>query len=186
MFEEAAWFGAGWAIWPAFEYVFHRWVFHNPDEETTGQNEHTIHHRNPEVYNDHEWKDALLELKDLVPKVLIPLSVGTSVLFGPKRGLSLLAGLTTHWVFYERVHLVSHNQEELPKDPRKAHLFRHHMIHHFKNPKANYGFTTDFFDKIFQTYEEAEMIAIPAHMAPKWLKEDMPGYKLVGKRKKAS
>lgn len=186
MLKEALWFGMGYAAWPAFEYAFHRWIFHNPDEDTTGANVHTEHHRHPEEYNDFTWGQALSELKELVPVVMGSLLGGTCLVLGPRRGIALTAGLVTHWVFYERVHLVTHAQEDLPTSEKERHLFRHHMIHHFKNPKANFGFTTDFFDKLFNTYEEVDMLAIPAHMAPKWLKDDLPGYKLVGKRKMAS
>ncbi len=187
MLKEAMWFAAGYAAWPAFEYAFHRWVFHNPNEETTGVNEHTYHHRDPASYNDLTWGEALMELKDLVPKVSIGLTAGLSVAIGPKRAVPLMAGLMTHWVFYERIHLVSHADEELPADQHQQYLYRHHMIHHFKNPKANYGFSTDFWDKVFGTHEVLEEdMAVPVNMAPKWLKEDLPGYKLVGKRKMAS
>ncbi len=187
MLKSALWFGAGYAAWPLFEYSFHRWVFHNPNEETTGANVHTKHHRDPAEYNDFEWKDALLELKDLVPQVVAGVTTGLSLLIGPKRALPLMAGLMTHWVFYERLHLETHAMEELPDDPKLQYLYRHHMYHHFKNPKVNHGFTTDFFDKLFGTWEDtSEVINVPAHMAPKWMKEDTEGYKIVGKRKKAS
>jgi sterol desaturase/sphingolipid hydroxylase (fatty acid hydroxylase superfamily) len=63
-----------------------------------------------------------------------------------------------------------------------ALIRRHHLHHHFRNPKANHGVTSPVWDHVFRTAETTELVRIPRKLAPFWLTDDRHvGFELRGK-----
>ena len=61
--------------------------------------------------------------------------------------------------------------------PRNAYgrwARRHHLHHHFANPKVNHGLTTSLWDHVFRTYEKPGVITVPGKQVPRlaWILEE--------------
>ncbi len=176
---------AGKASWPVAEYLIHRFYEHNPFEEGGGAAYHVHHHRHPEGYNDTNLLKVIEDFQDqLIPATAVVL-LGLAPVFGLKRTLLFSGGLLWGLKEYGDYHLQAHQSG--PENEEDERLMKHHLAHHFRTPNANFGVTTDLYDKLFGTFKEVDVVPVPAHMAPKWLQENpdqwAKDYKIVGKRK---
>ncbi len=175
--------GAGFASWPVYEYVLHRFVYHGPDENNPGTSPHVRHHRYPAEANDFTLIESWQESAGFAPHHTLALLAGLTPLTGFSNAAAYVAGVWLGVGLYEVEHLRAHNQG--PKTEHQKRIIKHHLDHHFRHPNANFGVNTTVFDKLLGTYESTEgPVPVPAHMAPRWLKEN-PGawaadYKIMG------
>jgi len=128
----------GYGFWGLSEYVFHRWIYHQP-EGIFGQG-HRIHHE-----------------QDLV-LIAMPWFITTGAMFGlwylfaVKLEFALFSALLSGWlggfVWYSVVHH-SHHHWNL-NGPTMRKLKAYHRVHH-QFPEYNYGVTMRFWDAVFHT-----------------------------------
>lgn len=138
-------FLAGLAWWTLLEYLLHRWVFH-AFPNTLGKR-HIGHHAHLEVR-----RLAIAPLVTSVTGGLLHAAIFIG-LFGPARGLALLAGLLAGYGAYEWVHYATHYH--LPRSALLKALRRHHMIHHHAQFDARFGVTSPLWDWVFRTLPPA-------------------------------
>ena len=126
----------GLLLWPLVEYGIHGGLSHA--WRTPVSPLHWEHHKHPErVFTS--------------PVVWVP---GTAAIYGlaalplgalPGAGLAL--GILAGFLRYERIHYRIHFR--VPRNERERRLRAHHLAHHFRNPKAYYGVSTPFWDRVF-------------------------------------
>ena len=128
--------GAGALLWPLVEYGIHGALSHV--WRTPVAPFHWEHHIHPErVFTSPlAWVPALAAIY-----ALAALACGAGAAVG--LALGLLAG----FLRYERIHYRIHFCA--PRSERERLLRVHHLAHHFRNPKAYYGVSTPFWDRVF-------------------------------------
>ena len=143
-------FIVGYIIWGFSEYVFHRWIYHQP-EGIFGDG-HRIHHE-----------------QDLV-LIAMPWFLTTAAVFGLWYLISVklqfpffsgcLAGWLAGFVWYSVVHHSHHHWNIESHWMRK--LKAYHRIHH-QFPDCNYGVTMRFWDVVFGTRHHRSETRPPHH-----------------------
>ncbi|WP_234027219.1 sterol desaturase family protein [Erythrobacter sp. KY5] len=143
--------GAGWFAWSLFEYFAHRKLFHWEPKWLWLQQMvfviHGNHHAQP--------RDALRNL--MPPVVSVP--VGALVwsmfwlAFGDP-GTWIAIGFVGGYVAYDLTHYACHHWPM--SGPLGKRLKRHHMQHHFVAAHKNYGVSTIFWDRVFNTRVETK------------------------------
>ena len=68
---------------------------------------------------------------------------------------------------YEWVHWTIH--AKAPKTKIGMKLRKHHLAHHFHNPKMNHGVTTTIIDKLVGTYLPVSIVKVPRSIPLPWL-----------------
>lgn len=128
----------GYLLWGLSEYVFHRWIYHQP-EGIFGEG-HRIHHEKDQVLIAMPWfmtTGAVFALWYLISvKLALPLFSAS------------LAGWLAGFVWYSLVHH-SHHHWSL-NGPVMRRLKAYHRVHH-QFPEFNYGVTMRFWDAVFGT-----------------------------------
>jgi 4-hydroxysphinganine ceramide fatty acyl 2-hydroxylase len=134
----AAAFFSGYLAWTLTEYVFHRWVYHQPNG-IFGVG-HNIHHAEAQVLIAMPWFMTTLTM------------FGLWQFFSRYLGIpyfsSVLAGWLVGFVWYSLVHH-SHHHWNL-RNGWIRRLKAYHRVHH-QFPGFNYGVTLRFWDVIFRT-----------------------------------
>ena len=136
------------AIYPAVEYLLHRFVLHgrylykNPWTASLWKRIHYDHHQDPNRL------DVLFgSLSNTLPTILL---IGAPIgwlIGGPSAALAALATAFVIISVYEFCHCVQH----LNYTPKSAWLRRiktHHMAHHYHNETGNFGITSTFIDRL--------------------------------------
>lgn len=145
-------FVIGFYTWGFFEYVLHRFSFHfhwNFGEIvrffTSGF--HTVHHHHPQskefivapiymAYWGMFWAMLLFWL--------VTQNWGHAYM--------LSGGMSLGYMYYEWIHYISHHKNLKTRYYKR--LKDHHLFHHFKNDKANFGVSYFFWDHVFRTYSK--------------------------------
>jgi sterol desaturase/sphingolipid hydroxylase (fatty acid hydroxylase superfamily) len=141
-------FVIGLLFWNMFEYIFHRFAFHNTKlprklKRTLG-NGHRFHHRYPNNKQDLQLPILLTLPFSLLSLVLIYLLFG-SVNLGWYY-LGLIAGLFN----YELMHYAAHH---LKINLRYFKwMKRYHLYHHHKEPNSKFMVSNPVYDYIFRTH----------------------------------
>lgn len=155
-------FVAGALSWSWFEYVLHRFVFHERWLGARLAREHLTHHAKVSWFAPWSAKLALA-----VPIVGAVVGLGWLAV-GPTASAAG-CGLVAGWLVYERLHRRLHTHP-----PRSAYgrwARRHHFHHHFADPRRNHGVTSPVWDLVFGTWSPVERVIVPtrqAHHLP-WL-----------------
>ena len=123
-------FALGLAAWTLLEYAVHGWLSHR--FRTPVGALHFEHHR-----------DARRVFTS--PTAWVPIA-GLAFLVLPA---AFALGLLSGFLHYEYVHWRLHFRT--PKSARGRRLRAHHLAHHACNPRAYYGVTTRFWDRVFGT-----------------------------------
>ena len=79
-------------------------------------------------------------------------------------------GLIAMYFAYEVAHRRTHTRAPRNRYARWAR--RNHLHHHFGAPKRNFGVTTPLWDRVWGTYDEPVVVAVPRRMAPSWLLDE--------------
>lgn len=152
MIAYAAAFTSGLFTWTFLEYVLHRWGGHKKHFGKHVMREHLQHHATPTYFTSFPRKLILA-----VP-VLSALALLSVPIFG-WTGAIFVGGVAIGWTFYERLHRATHVRG--PINRYGAWARRHHLHHHFGNPKVNHGVSVPLWDWVFGTLERPEVIRVP-------------------------
>lgn len=166
MMRDAAVLAGGVFFWTFLEYALHNWVGHMLKGRVLPSREHLQHHTGVDYFTPW-WRKLLFA----VP-ILSALAGLGSALLSARVGVAFALGVSLGWLAYERVHRMIH-----VRGPRNAYdrwTRRHHLYHHFHNPKMNHGVTSPLWDMVFGTYQRPTVIRVPTKLAPKlpWLLDD--------------
>ena len=139
-------FGA-FILWTLMEYTIHRFFFHsNPKSDFGKKMLYVIHGAHHDYPNDS---------KRLVVPPIISLTGGVLLywlaftLFGRVYAAPFFGALVLAYLLYDWFHYVSHHVKIKNKYVRM--LIKHHLEHHYQDPKNGYGFTTKVWDQLFNT-----------------------------------
>ncbi len=143
----AAAFGIGMLFWTVIEYILHRFLFHIPQTNKVFSAiyfySHGIHHDAP--------RDATRLV--MPPGASIPLAVSLFFLYRwliPEFYLPFTAGFITGYVIYDFLHFSVHFFQF--KNSYFKMIRRNHMMHHYRAPLKNFGFTSPFWDFVGGSY----------------------------------
>ncbi len=194
LIDTAAFYTAGLLSWSGLEYGIHRFIGHEGKISEYGYDLHQHHHRYPQgegytpgapAWDGAGYLDGLKRMGPLAAQVMGGLNLAFVPVLGLRRAAALSAGILTGWVRYEKLHMDIHQRP--PENAWEQWAWKHHMAHHFKNPKMNHSVSTDFWDKLFGTLLPVEDVGVPLVLAPPWLIEkDHPGFRIKGKRPAAA
>lgn len=142
----ALFFLFGMASWTLFEYLMHRFVFHNhsknPHIQRITYTAHGVHHEFPRD------KDRLF--MPPVPSLLI-----ASLLFAlffwimDYNAFMFWPGFVSGYLIYGTMHYAIHAMA--PPFPFLKSWWRYHHLHHYKEPDRGFGVSSPFWDYVFGT-----------------------------------
>jgi sterol desaturase/sphingolipid hydroxylase (fatty acid hydroxylase superfamily) len=161
----ATFFG-GCILWSFGEYALHRWVGHNPKNQSDFADEHRTHHAQ-RFYFATARKKAMA----VVPLVSVGLTVATFCAGAP--GAALVTGFAMAYIGYEFLHRRLHTHP--PRGPIGRFLRRHHFAHHFNAPQSNHGVSSPVWDMVFGTLRAPGVIRVPEKHAMVWLVDPSNG-----------
>ena len=143
---------AGAFLWTLFEYCTHRFIFHYHPTSEFGKRIHFLTHG---VHHDYPNDSKRLVMP---PPFSIPIAIVTyflfTWLFGGANGTAVYAGFVASYVFYDLSHYAIHHLNFDNRYFKKIQA--HHLKHHYVDPDNGYGFTSDLWDKVFQSEFEDE------------------------------
>jgi hypothetical protein len=170
-------FALGAASWSFAEYALHRFFGHAPRSTPVERrpgffdgdfgSEHQAHHTDTRYFTPTSKKLATASV------VLPLLGVASSLVAGPRRGVSFTLGFGVAYAGYEILHRRTHTHA--PNNPYSRWARRHHLYHHFGSARKNHGVTSPLWDLVFRTYDEPGVIRVPARHAPPWLIDPTTG-----------
>jgi sterol desaturase/sphingolipid hydroxylase (fatty acid hydroxylase superfamily) len=157
-------FSIGILCWPILEYMLHRFLGHDLKIKTLFKKEHTRHHAETNYF-------APLKLKILaaIPVCTLAILFLSYVTNSLQTGMIFTAGFLAMFSLYEWVHWTIH--AKAPKTKLGMKLRKHHLAHHFHNPKMNHGVTTTIIDKLVGTYLPVSIVKVPKSIPLPWLFE---------------
>lgn len=156
-------FLVGFASWSPIEYLLHRFVFHERVLGKRAAAEHLEHHARVDWFAP--WSSKLT----LAALILGALSAVAWPVLGLGPGVSLVAGTVSAWLAYEALHRAIHVFP--PRGAYARWAWRHHLHHHFADPRGNHGVSSPLWDRLLGTFEPVEVVVVPpkqAHKLP-WL-----------------
>jgi dihydroceramide fatty acyl 2-hydroxylase len=148
-------FAGGWLMFSLFEYLSHRWLFHGlllgnpgPRRKLWAFLLHGYHHRFPD--------DPLrLVMPPLLSwPVAALLAVVDELVLGPEVGLAALSGTFAGYLALFATHYSWHHVK-LKRGPL-GWLRRHHLRHHHRSSRTNFGVTSPVWDALFDTLPRIE------------------------------
>jgi hypothetical protein len=154
-------FVLGWISWWATEYLLHRFVGHSRSSKLS----FSLHHKKHHAIGD--YFAPLTEKLKLSVIVVVSVYFLLGVLVGWRPGFCLLSGFLLSYLSYEWLHRRAHSHP--PKTQYGRWLRRHHFHHHFMNPSANHGVTTEIGDLLFRTKDVPRQIRVPEKLKMVWL-----------------
>ncbi|MDP2309840.1 MAG: sterol desaturase family protein [Pseudomonadota bacterium] len=153
----------GGFTWTLLEYLLHRFVFHERLLGVTPAREHLEHHAKVDWF-------APFGPKLLLAAIVLPaLSLVAVPLAGWAPGLVFVGGVVGGWLAYEGLHRAIHVWPPHTAYGRWAR--RHHLYHHFGDPRRNHGVSSPLWDFVFRTFTPVSTVTVPARSARKlpWL-----------------
>ncbi len=155
----------GAATWTFMEYVLHR-GFHTRRGRDYASREHLLHHGSTEM----RWTSWILSWIGVLGLSLLVIPLAGRLLGAVDLGLGLGVGYLVGYAFYELVHWRAHHAPT--SNAYEQRVRKHHFIHHFHAPLQNHGVTTTFWDRVFGTLVERDVVTVPRRMAMTWLLDD--------------
>lgn len=142
-----AWMAAGYVIWTLTEYWGHRYAFHHEFPGRLGARLHFLIHG---VHHVHPSDPLRLVMPPLLsgPIMLAAFAV-LNLAFGAVAALPLMAGFILGYLAYDMLHFHMHNR--MPRLAVTRMLRRHHMLHHFRDPRCGFGVSAPWWDHVFGT-----------------------------------
>lgn len=151
------WVGVGLAMFPLYEYIFHRFILHLPPvrPRLLRRLQDIIHYLHHEDTSDlaHFFTPLWLGFPLVCVQGLMYLALGAS----PLVAVALLFGNLAGFLNYEWVHYVAH----APYTPRTRwgrYIKKYHLWHHHKNEHYWFGVTTPAVDWVFGTYKQVAQV----------------------------
>lgn len=129
----------GFFGWTLIEYIVHRWLFHHAP---IFRQLHEAHHAEPQSY--------IASPPSLIPIATILIAFGLFWIFGIAAAAATSAGALVGYILYSFVHHSTHHLRRI----NNAYFIkarRRHLRHHGALLNADFGVTTDFWDRVFGT-----------------------------------
>lgn len=145
-------FLAGLFLWTFAEYTLHRFLFHHkpntPRQERIFFLFHGIHHAQPQVKTR-----LVMPFPVSIPMALILFGliylIVALLLRAPQWVAPLMSGFLIGYLAYDLTHYATHHWAMRSGVAR--FLKRHHMQHHYKDPKTRFGVSSPLWDWVFGT-----------------------------------
>lgn len=153
----------GALTWTLLEYLLHRFVFHERRLGVALAREHLEHHAKVDWF-------VPMRRKVLLAAIVLPaLALVAVPVAGWASGVAFVSGVVGGWLAYEALHRAIHIWP-----PRTAYgrwARRHHLHHHFADPRRNHGVSSPLWDHVFRTFTPVTTVTVPARSAAKlpWL-----------------
>ncbi len=157
---------AGAFLWTFMEYALHRFAFHEARGANYGSREHLRHHGSDDTVLESwflSWAGVLAVALLLIPSLGALIGVDD---LGWGIGIGYLVG----YAFYDWIHWRAHRRPI--RHRYEAMVRKHHFIHHFHAPLQNHGVTSAFWDRVFGTLVEVDVVEVPRRLTPRWLVDD--------------
>jgi sterol desaturase/sphingolipid hydroxylase (fatty acid hydroxylase superfamily) len=154
----------GIMTWPLLEYLLHRFLGHDLKLNTLFKKEHTRHHSETDYFAPLSYKAAAAVPICTITVLLVRLMTGSWEI-----AIAYTVGFIAMFSIYELVHWNMH--ATAPSTKLGMRLRKHHLAHHFHNPKMNHGVTTTIIDKLAGTYLPVTVVKIPKKINLPWLYE---------------
>jgi sterol desaturase/sphingolipid hydroxylase (fatty acid hydroxylase superfamily) len=137
----------GCIFWTLLEYIFHRFILHPQGPMPDGKlSSHLTHHSFPNLKN----KVALGFFENSL--IIAAIALGLSF-FLPLLCVALWCiGFILTLICYDAMHYYCHFGPEINIEWLKR-LRINHLKHHYRDQQTNFGVTTNFWDKVFGTYD---------------------------------
>jgi dihydroceramide fatty acyl 2-hydroxylase len=132
----------GFLAWGGVEYLVHGVLSHRFRTFVTPL--HGAHHSDPRA--------VFTAPIAVVPSAVLLYGIA-AIAAGPALGAVFIAGILVGFARYELVHWRIHFR--VPRNDRERRLRDHHLAHHFANPRAYHGVTTQRFDRWFGTLPDS-------------------------------
>ena len=152
----SGWLAIGLAMFPLFEYVFHRFLLHAPPASIGW-----VHWVQRQTHYDHHENTTRLDRLFMPIWAFFPLAGALGALYvtllGPAAGSALLSGNLLGLLYYEWVHYVAH----VPYAPRTRYgqaMKKYHLWHHHKNEHYWFGVTSPIVDMLCGTHKPVEQV----------------------------
>jgi sterol desaturase/sphingolipid hydroxylase (fatty acid hydroxylase superfamily) len=154
----------GYLLWTGLETIIHR--LGHARRPAHISSEHRRHHVSPDYFT------PLYQKLPAIAPIVLALGVGFGAWGGTALGVGVAAGLFGGWLHYEWLHQMIHRRAPRTRYGRWAR--RHHLHHHFTNPRVNNGVTTPLWDYVLRTHATSSQIVVPSKFAPlfPWLPDE--------------
>lgn len=142
-FQFAGWLGIVFAsvlAWTLIEYGLHRFVFHHAPFIRQLHQQH--HDEERTLLGTPVWFSLFAHA--------ILLFLPAFIFFGATVASAISAGIMLGYLWYVSVHHIVHHWHA-PHDSTLYRLKRRHALHHHAPDICNFGVTTGFWDRAFQT-----------------------------------
>ena len=123
-------FSIGIICWPVLEYLLHRFLGHDLKINTLFKKEHTRHHSETDYFAPLAYKAAAA-----VPVCTLAVLLVSFISGSWEIGIAFTTGFLSMFSLYEFVHWNMH--ATAPSTKLGMKLRKHHLAHHFHNPKMN-------------------------------------------------
>lgn len=144
---------AGFVLWTLVEYCGHRWLMHSEMGPRFIRRSHAQHHRDPLGLT---WRDSIAFGGSFLLALAGVAALG-AIVFG-RSSLLLATGVGIGSIAYSLSHRYAHSETFTP-DARSRFPWNAHLRHHNLDARANFGFTTVFWDRVFGTIGERPLVA---------------------------
>ncbi|WP_455169085.1 sterol desaturase family protein [Aegicerativicinus sediminis] len=146
-------FFAGMFVFTFFEYMIHRFAFHFGSHE----HDHDKNHISYKLHGvHHEYPRDKMRLA-MPPIMALALATFFFIVYRTLMGdyvFGFLAGFLMGYTLYLSIHYSIH-VFQVPNNFLKI-LWRHHAIHHYRQPNRAYGVSSPLWDHIFGTMPETK------------------------------
>ncbi|MCP5467708.1 MAG: sterol desaturase family protein [Deltaproteobacteria bacterium] len=139
----------GALTWTFVEYLLHRFVYHwkirKEPFKSMVSGLHLAHHRDAD--------DIYLVFSPLIVSALysvVLFFIFLAITQSWTIAALMMSGLSVAYIYYEWLHFGAHHFKT--SHPMYKYLRKHHLAHHFKNPKKCFGVTNPFWDMVFRTH----------------------------------
>ena len=167
----AASFVLGGFVFSFIEYAHHRYGGHSGAMGSRIRASHKAHHRDPmEGGVTYPTK-----LRQRIPLVALGSAIVGLIALpaGVIHSACVTGGAIAAYAYSEWFHHRMHHRA--PRNRFERWMWRYHYVHHFRDPRTNYGFTSPLWDFVLGTARVERSVRVPASRIPEW-NEAIPGF----------
>ena len=173
----------GFILWTLFEYVVHRWLFHQTGHPVLlwiYKHAHMPHHRARRMEDDnHRTLHPAIGIPSLLPHYVIGLWLGAN------NYVAGAVGFMLGYCAYELLHYLFHGTG-FPQQFNELGWVRRrylaHRVHHFVNAQRNFGFTLLVWDHLFGTLDlnDTSLVRAGAKAVTRYAPTGLPAIRAEG------